>query len=101
MNCSRANCLGPNNKVVYRVYAPKNRITPSGVMCGIWKHPADITASGSWSSSNCKVKTEEKTFVECECNHMSEYAVFAESDDRTGYTIYFQAACFFLTVSRE
>lgn len=65
----------------------------------IWDHPLSLSAHGSWSDKNCKIRTEQKDFVECECDHMSEYAVLARSDDRTGYEIYFFVACFVTIVS--
>lgn len=43
--------------------------------------------------------SETKEYIECGCNHLSEYTVLADSDDRTGFEIYFFVACFFTMVS--
>ena len=64
--------------------------------------PPNITSVlflGHWSSRHCSVKSKSKTWVECSCNHMSEYAVLAHSDDRTGYEIYFYVSCIATLVS--
>lgn len=95
----RSGNVGEAKKVVFRMSAPQNRITPTGVSCVIWDYPTSPSAKGSWSSKNCKIRTEQQKYVECECDHMSEYAVLAQSDDRTGYEIYFFVACYVTMVS--
>ncbi|XP_057301693.1 adhesion G-protein coupled receptor V1-like isoform X2 [Hydractinia symbiolongicarpus] len=84
-----------NNKIVYRIHSPSNRITPSKVSCVIWTRPTSTSADGSWSPKNCDIVSETKEYIECGCNHLSEYTVLADSDDRTGFEIYFFVACFF------
>ena len=90
----RSGKVDSSKKIVYQVQAPQNRIIPTGSSCVIWVHSTSTSVSGTWSNKNCKVRSETKKSVECECDHMSEYAVIAKSDDRTGYEIYFYVACY-------
>ena len=81
-----------------------NRIVPVGASCVIYKHPTTTSpqnTNGKWSTDNCKIVSQTDEFVECKCDHMSEYAVLAQSDDRTGFEIYFFVACFAVIVSIE
>ncbi|XP_066912895.1 adhesion G-protein coupled receptor V1-like isoform X2 [Clytia hemisphaerica] len=86
--------LGTGKKVVYKIAAPLNRIVPTGASCVLWQHPSSGATQGSWSTNNCKIRQQTNDYVECECDHMSEYAVLAQSDNRTGFEIYFFVACF-------
>ena len=73
-----------------------------GASCVIYKHPTIASlqnTEGEWSTDHCKIVSQTNEFVECKCDHMSEYAVLAQSDDRTGFEIYFFVACFAVIVS--
>jgi len=81
--------------------APLNRIVPTGASCVIYEHPSLSSSAmpGSWSTKHCEIRSQTSEYIECECGHMSEYAVLAQSDDRTGFEIYFYIACFAVIVS--
>ncbi|XP_047139693.1 adhesion G-protein coupled receptor V1 isoform X1 [Hydra vulgaris] len=93
MSSSVISGLNPDQKVIFRVYTSKKRVTSVLAKCVIWEHAA--SGNGFWSPTHCRLVLQNKNFVECECDHMSEYAVLASSDNNTGFDIYFFVACFF------
>jgi hypothetical protein len=46
------------------------------------------------------LQRDKEDFVECQCNHMSNFAAQGQSDNRVGYSTYFFAACFVCLVSK-
>ena len=84
--------LNPDQKVNFRVYTSQKRVTRAPAKCVIWEHA--VVGNGFWSPTNCKLVLQTKNYVQCECEHLSEYAVLASSDNNTGFEIYFFVACF-------
>eukprot|EP00794_Sanderia_malayensis_P009868 gene9868-10878_t len=96
MSSSIKSGLTTGMKIVYRIHTSKARIVSKRISCVIWNHGGTQT-KGNWNSKNCKVKAQSKTYIECECKHLSQYAVLATSDDRTGY----EGACFLALLSYQ
>ncbi|XP_033109462.1 adhesion G-protein coupled receptor V1-like [Anneissia japonica] len=76
-------------QVKYRVYTQDARVTPLGAECVIFNGPSE-----RWLSTFCEANKIETGYVECQCNHLSEFAVLAETDDLVGYNIYIYVSCF-------
>ncbi|XP_030832667.1 adhesion G-protein coupled receptor V1 isoform X3 [Strongylocentrotus purpuratus] len=75
--------------VRYRIYTGDSRVTPLGATCILYNGP-----SRQWLTSFCNVVSDNRDFVECSCNHLSEYAAQAETDNLIGYNEYVYASCF-------
>ncbi|PFX17387.1 G-protein coupled receptor 98 [Stylophora pistillata] len=81
--------ISSQNPVTYRIYTNKKRVTPKGADCVFWDH-----SKSAWSTEGCIKKNDKAEYVECQCDHLSIFAAQGESDDRTGYKIYFFIVCF-------
>ncbi|XP_071965307.1 adhesion G-protein coupled receptor V1-like isoform X2 [Antedon mediterranea] len=81
------------NPVTYRVYTEDARVTPLGAECVIFNGPSE-----RWLSTFCEAKRIETGYVECECDHLSAFAVLAETDDLVGYNTYIYISCFITIV---
>ena len=44
-------------------------------------------------------QSDEDDYVECQCEHLSIFAAEGNSDNRTGYELYFRIVCFVCMVS--
>ena len=44
-------------------------------------------------------QSDDGDFVECQCDHLTNFAAQGESDDRAGYNIAFFIVCFVCMVS--
>ncbi|XP_041464132.1 adhesion G-protein coupled receptor V1-like [Lytechinus variegatus] len=75
--------------VQYRISTGGSRVTPLGASCILYNGP-----SRQWLTSFCSVVSDGGDFVECSCNHLSEYAVQAQTDNLIGYNQYVYASCF-------
>ncbi|XP_077988560.1 adhesion G-protein coupled receptor V1-like [Glandiceps talaboti] len=75
--------------VQYRVYTDDARVTPKGADCLLWNQPAQ-----RWLADECSVLSDSNDFVECSCNHLSDYAARADTDNLTGYNEWVYASCF-------
>jgi len=46
-------------------------------------------------------QSDDGDFVECQCDHLTNFAAQGESDDRAGYNIAFFIVCFVCMVSHR
>ncbi|XP_074850311.1 adhesion G-protein coupled receptor V1 [Carettochelys insculpta] len=78
----RSHLLKDNNEVIYRIYSTDSRIVPQKSLCLLWNQ-----AAGSWLSDSqfCKVVDDTSDYVQCSCSHMSNYAVYAQTDNLSSY----------------
>ncbi|CAL1526999.1 unnamed protein product [Lymnaea stagnalis] len=90
------------NPVKFRIHTPDRRIAARGAKCVYFDE-----GSKKWVSPNdvCQVKNDltqaEDDFVDCECTHMTSYAVIATTRDENvvGYTVWFYVICFICMAS--
>ncbi|XP_071506649.1 adhesion G-protein coupled receptor V1-like [Diadema antillarum] len=75
--------------VRYRIYTSDSRVTPLGATCVLYNGP-----SRQWLPTLCSVVSDSRDYVECSCNHLSEYAAEAQTDNLVGYNEYVFASCF-------
>nr|XP_006812422.1 PREDICTED: G protein coupled receptor 98-like protein isoform X1 [Saccoglossus kowalevskii] len=75
--------------VEYRIYTDDSRVTPQGADCLLWN-----VAAQRWFDDECSVLSDVNDYVDCSCNHLSNYAARGETDNLTGYNEYIYASCF-------
>ena len=49
----------------------------------------------------CVNQSDKGDFVECQCDHLTNFAAQGESDDRAGYSIAFYVICSVCAVSHQ
>ncbi|KAH9498632.1 Adhesion G-protein coupled receptor V1 [Bulinus truncatus] len=93
------NILSP---VKFRIHTPDRRIAAKDAKCVYFDESTSVWVS---PSGVCEVKNDLSQgvddFVDCECTHMSSYAVTASTKDSNiiGYTTWFYIICFICMAS--
>uniref|UniRef100_A0A8C8SG17 Cadherin EGF LAG seven-pass G-type receptor 1 n=1 Tax=Pelusios castaneus TaxID=367368 RepID=A0A8C8SG17_9SAUR len=73
---------GPNllEKPIILQYAMLETEERTKPVCVFWNH--SIIGTGGWSSKGCELFSRNQSYVSCQCNHMSSFAVLMDISKR-------------------
>uniref|UniRef100_A0A8C8SDX6 Cadherin EGF LAG seven-pass G-type receptor 1 n=1 Tax=Pelusios castaneus TaxID=367368 RepID=A0A8C8SDX6_9SAUR len=75
---------GPNllEKPIILQYAMLETEERTKPVCVFWNHSIIISGTGGWSSKGCELFSRNQSYVSCQCNHMSSFAVLMDISKR-------------------
>ncbi|XP_032895639.1 cadherin EGF LAG seven-pass G-type receptor 1 isoform X2 [Amblyraja radiata] len=63
----------------YRLFVTEERTKP---LCVFWNHTLAIGGTGGWSSKGCELVHRNESHIDCQCNHMTSFAVLMDISKR-------------------
>ncbi|XP_060698853.1 cadherin EGF LAG seven-pass G-type receptor 1 isoform X4 [Hemiscyllium ocellatum] len=63
----------------YRLFVTEERTKP---VCVFWNHTLAIGGTGGWSSKGCELVLRNESHINCQCNHMTSFAVLMDISKR-------------------
>ncbi|XP_043569630.1 cadherin EGF LAG seven-pass G-type receptor 1 isoform X1 [Chiloscyllium plagiosum] len=63
----------------YRLFVTEERTKP---LCVFWNHTLAIGGTGGWSSKGCELVLRNESHINCQCNHMTSFAVLMDISKR-------------------
>eukprot|EP00118_Oscarella_pearsei_P022727 m.265821 g.265821 ORF g.265821 m.265821 type:complete len:6112 (+) comp40493_c2_seq23:779-19114(+) len=90
LNVSDSEVQNLANMLVYRINTER-RVKPNSGECVYWHYQ-----SGRWLTDGCSKKSQiiDQNYIECECNHLTDFGARGQTDSRVGWGAAIQASCF-------